>query len=203
MPKHILKDLTGQTFNRLTVVSRNFSKNKTAWNCACSCGNTVIAQSSNLKSNNTKSCGCLNSELIIKRNTSHGMTYSAIYNTWTSMKQRCYDINAINFERYGARGIIVCSEWKDDFPQFYIDMGDKPSTVHSIERIDNSLGYSPSNCKWATPKEQCNNRRSNKLITINNKTDSLTNWCKYYSVEYSITWKRLNRGWPISKVFPI
>ena len=96
----------------------------------------------------------------------HGMTKTPEYRVWAEMKGRCSNPRNKSYHNYGARGIFVCREWIDSFEKFITDMGRRPSKNHSIDRIDNSKGYSPSNCKWVTRKEQSNNQRSNVMISF-------------------------------------
>lgn len=124
------------------------------------------------------------------------------YGVWTAMLTRCYDPNCEAFQNYGARGITVCLRWRErrtGFKCFLEDMGSRPSKDYSIERVNNNEGYSPENCKWATRKEQCRNRRSNKLITIENTTRTLVEWCEVYSIKYSLVKDRLRDNWEITK----
>lgn len=154
-------DLTGKTFGRLTVRSKSVTRgpsNSTYWECVCECGGRSRATTHQLTHGKVVSCGCLFSEMVAERNTKHGMMGHPLYTTWRSMMDRCYRKNCRGHKNYGARGIGVCENWRD-FSRFVADMGDKPSPEHSLDRIDNGLGYSASNCRWATRQEQNRNKR--------------------------------------------
>ena len=162
IPKHKrFKDLTGMRFHRWSV--RSFAGMKGTegahWNCVCDCGAESEVQSGNLRSGKSKSCGCFNLAQIRKRNSTHGLSRTPEYNAWLNMNKRCYNENDPRYKWYGARGIFVCPEWRHDFAQFLRDMGPKPSPKHSIDRINNDGNYEPRNCRWATWKQQQNNRR--------------------------------------------
>lgn len=162
--KRSTADLLGRRFGRLLVWQRAGSKkNQAMWICRCDCGKEKLISSAKL-SGGTRSCGCLMLEVAAKMKTTHGQSKTSEYNTWMAMKQRCYDSNSTSYARYGGRGIAVCKRWRDSFSAFLADMGRKPSSKHSIDRINNALGYEPSNCRWATPSQQGFNRRPYRHI---------------------------------------
>lgn len=156
-------DLTGKKFGRLTVISFHemMSTGHSRWLCRCECGNKKIVQYANLKSGSVQSCRCLNRESVRKSNSTHKMKGTSVYYAWNSMKQRCLNSSCRNYPLYGARGIFVCERWLESFENFYADMGDKTSPKHSLDRINNDGNYEPGNCRWATAKEQSNNKRNN------------------------------------------
>lgn len=198
-------DLTGLTFDRLTVVKlhgKSAARNL-IWECKCKCGNTCNITGKSLRSKGKKSCGCINRELLIvrnKNNATHGMSGTKAYNTWARMKQRCEDINYHGYKDYGGRGISVYDKWSKDFTEFYKYMGDPPSKKYSIDRIDNDSNYEPGNVKWSTSTEQCNNRRGNVFITNNGKTMTIGEWTKEKSLNYNTLYARLQKkNWNIER----
>lgn len=129
----------------------------------------------------------------------HGMSYSSEYMTWDQMKRRCFNKNRYAYERYGGRGITVCDEWKDSFEAFFKDMGPRPSPEHSIDRIDNDKGYYKENCRWATMKEQSNNRHSNHLITYQGETHTINQWASQVGISQITLRSRILNGWSIER----
>ncbi len=127
-------------------------------------------------------------------NLKHGRHKTPEYQAWRNMKSRCYNPNAAEFKNYGARGITICQEWLSDFPAFYRDMGDRPSEKHSLERVNNALGYSKDNCVWATDKTQSLNRRTTQMLTWNGKTQCAFDWAAEYHLEHRTFYCRLDRG---------
>ena len=154
-------DLTGHNYGRLTVLSYAERKGRSHhWLCGCQCGNSSVVVGANLRSGHTQSCGCFRIEKAIKDNKTHGMTRSPEYRAWVKMKGRCYNKSDVSYKNYGARGITVCDRWVNSPEVFLGDMGLKPSPWHSLDRTDNNGNYEPSNCRWATKREQCINQRT-------------------------------------------
>lgn len=200
-----VNDLTGMRFGRLEVLRESTLKGKhKMWLCLCECGNTTEVLGLNLKRGNTKSCGCLRKELgreIGKRST-HGLSGTRLFEIWHGMKQRCHNKNSANYKHYGARGIKVCDEWKSDFKAFYEwAMANGYSDELSIDRIDVNKGYQPNNCRWVNNKTQCNNKRSNRLISFDGETMTVTQWAERYGVPVETLRSRLRRSKTIEEVF--
>lgn len=168
-------DITNQKFGKLTAISFDYTKNNQSyWKCLCECGNGKTIRLGDLRGNYTKSCGCLHKERASKASKTHGLTNSTEYRIWQAIKTRCLNPNSNQYKDYGGRNITISENWKDNFEQFLNDMGKRPSTKHTIDRINNNLGYYKENCKWSTYKQQNNNKRSNVKI-INTKTNKIFN----------------------------
>lgn len=129
----------------------------------------------------------------------HGIANSLLpeYRVWNKMKDRCYNKDSMNYRNYGGRGISICEKWLTSFENFINDMGLRPSSKHSIERINNDGNYEPQNCKWATKKEQSYNRRDNVNLNYNGRTQCLTKWAKEFGLSIETLRRRLNSGTPI------
>jgi len=206
-------DLTGQKFGRWIVIEFSYyTKNwDYFWKCRCECGNEKNVNRRSLKNGSSKSCGCLHIELARKRGT-HRMIKTRFYSVWAGIKNRCNNPNEPTYKDYGKRGIKVCDRWLESFENFRDDMykeylehskkfGEKDTT---IERKENNLGYCKNNCRFATMKEQCNNRRSNHLITYNGKTMNITQWAKTLGIKPYILYYRICRKkWSIFSAFTI
>lgn len=170
-----LKDITGQKFGRWLIIEQAVSGDQGAnWLCRCDCGVEKIVNGKNLRSGVTRSCGCFRKELL----TTHGLKKSPEYMVWANMKDRCQNKNTDGYKYYGARGIVVCEEWRNDFAAFYRDMGPRPEgrtpkgwPMFSVERKDKDGPYSKENCYWATWHEQRINSNAGRkkrvsLVTV-------------------------------------
>lgn len=190
----------GEKYNRLTVIEldkivKRVRKNGQVNNieyykCQCSCGKTISVQKSCLKNNHVKSCGCLNKE----KRTKHNGKHTRLYKIWGSMKSRCFNINIEAFCNYGGRGITVCDQWKNDFKAFYdwaMSNGYKEDLT--IDRIDVNGNYEPSNCRWATYKEQNNNRRTNFYIEYHGQKKTISDWARAYNIHPDTLRKRIKK----------
>lgn len=187
-------DLTGQRFGRLTVLrgtGRSRKSQGRTWLCVCDCGAETEVATGTLRRGHTRSCGCLLREYAFK----HGLFHTRAHSAWRNMIARCYIPSETSYPRYGARGIKVCDRWRNDPVRFIADMGQPPSPKHTLDRIDSTKGYSPENCRWATPKEQARNRKTNRLLTIGAETLSLVQWAERYGVSAVMVRLRLERGW--------
>jgi len=194
MLKH---DLTGKTFGMLLVVEKGTKRDASgerAWICQCKCGQEKQVRSWQLRSGKTKSCGCKGNKGVRTHGKSRhsGSTGDEIYGVWALMHQRCSDKLLAVYKYYGGRGISVCSRWSS-FEAFLEDMGARPDG-HSIDRIDVEGGYEPSNCRWATPRQQANNRRNSKYIDFMGLKLTVAEWARAAGLSYSGFARRLAKG---------
>ncbi len=195
-----MKNLTGQIFGRLTVISFSHREaNRYYWLCKCVCGVEKLVQVANLKSGSTKSCGCN----MTKANLRHGFRYSRLYIIYEGMMARCYNDKYPNYRNWGGRGITVCDDWKNDRTTFFnwaLTRGyDKDL---QLDRRDNELGYSPENCRFVSRKQNCRNKKNNLLITYGGETRSLAEWCDLLNIKYRITQQRITKlKWDAERAF--
>ena len=194
-------DLTGKRFGRLTVIEPIGSIGLCySWRCKCDCGNETIVLGSNL-GKTTISCGCYAREKSIERLATHKKSKSRLFHIWQSMKQRCENSNSHAYHNYGARGIRVCEEWDNDFTAFeewaFANGYDEqaPKGQCTLDRIDVNGNYEPSNCRWATMREQQNNRRTQILIEYNGIRMSVADWSRKTGLTHSTILGRIKRGW--------
>lgn len=128
----------------------------------------------------------------------HGMSRTATYITWGMMRQRCFNENSVGYKRYGGRGITVCERWQNSFTAFFEDMGEKPKG-RTLDRIDNDGNYCPENCRWATPKEQSNNTRMTRYITIDGQRLLATEVARGNGITFTTLSQRIKNGWSIEQ----
>lgn len=197
------RDITGQQYGRLTVLGyAGRIKKKQYWYCECTCGNFSRCGASNLKSGESLSCGCYNREQTIKAHITHGMTNKTPeYGIWMKIIARCTNPNDHSYNNYGGRGITICERWRHNFKAFLEDMGPRPSPEHSVDRFpDHNGNYEPSNCRWATIKEQARNKRSNRLVTYRGKEMCLSEACELAGIDYKSTHQRISKlGWSVER----
>ncbi len=208
MTQHL--NLIGRKFEKLTVISQAESRNRKAfWNCKCDCGTASVVRTSSLTSGNTRSCGCLQKEIASlegKKRYKHGFSSkglcsSGVYKSWSHMKQRCLNENNKSYPRYGGRGIEVCEEWIE-FENFYkwaLENGYKKGL--SIERINKDGDYRPDNCKWATSREQNNNKSGNQIILYQGQEKTIGEWAEILNIKYSTLHARIKNGWDVKQAF--
>lgn len=193
-------DITGVRFGRLLITCRHSKpglRGGVVWKAKCDCGNTAFVRTGNVLSGATKSCGCFRRENTwkIHGESRNGKT-TPEYRAYHNMTSRCTLKTNPAWERYGGRGITVCDRWLHSYKNFLEDMGRKPSQRHSMERKDNSKGYSPENCEWATLKQQANNKRNTLLIRYGRETKCFEDWCRHFGVNVGTAYFRLQRGVP-------
>lgn len=204
-----LRDLTGLSFDQLTVIERGPNRNREAhWWCLCICGTRWLARVSSLVQRTTRSCPTCTRERTsmlgrIQLQT-HGMYNSVEYGIWRSMLKRCLDPKHISYARYGGRGIQVCPAWRVSFQAFFSDVGPRPGPGYSLERLDNSKGYDKDNVGWSTPTEQARNRRTNHLLTYNGRTQCIEAWAEELHINSATLFYRLHHrerlGWSLEQV---
>lgn len=168
----------------------------------CECGKTVIAFVDHVKGGQTTSCGCYHRERSSEAATRHGHTcggkITPEFRAWKHLIERCTDPKNKQFKDYGGRGITVCGEWKESFAKFLADVGRKPIGA-TIDRIDNSKGYQPGNCRWVTSSRNNRNKRNNRLVTLDGKTMCCADWADEFGISQGTLHYRLKAGWSVEQ----
>ncbi len=194
----IEKDMMGQRCGRWTVVGHDTSQRGRGafWHVICDCGNTGTIRGDNLRSGQSKSCGCL----CVDGNTTHGWYGTPEYHIWQCIKDRCLNPRARGYTGYGGRGIRVCDRWRDSFEAFIEDMGPRPSARHSIDRRDNNGNYEPGNCRWATRREQNLNKRNTVRLVYRGESRPLLEWCDMFGLGYGAIYDRIYKHkWSVER----
>lgn len=193
-----IKDKIGMKFGFWTITGNPKRKNNhTYWSCLCICGNEKMVAMTTLLNGKSNSCGCKSRELSSTKTTKHGMAKTKTYKSWHSMIQRSQGKGG--HKSYVQRKITVCDEWKS-FDKFFQDMGERPEKM-TLDRIDNSKGYSKDNCRWATAKQQSNNTRKTLFVVIDGQSIPFMFACEKYGIGESCARHRLKKGMSYEQVF--
>lgn len=197
---HKIIDLLNQRFGRLQVIEyKGLNKhNHATWLCKCDCGKECIVASGNLRRGNQVSCGCQGLENRVAATTTHHLSSHPLHRIWRKIKERCYNPNQKSYKNYGARGVTMCSEWKDDFKSFYdwamLNGWKKGLQVDKDIRGTGKL-YSPEMCIITTQKENGNKTRRNVYITVNNQTKTAAQWSEIVGIPAPVICRRIREGW--------
>ena len=191
----------GMRFNTLIVLARVPKTNRSQWLVRCDCGNEKVMQYASVR--RAKSCGCLTKQILRDAQTLHGhaIRRTATYIAWRSMRARCLKPSHKSWPDYGGRGIKICDSWLK-FENFLADMGEKPAGMQ-LDRVDNNGNYEPSNCRWATPMQNCNNRRSSHFIEFRGERRSVSQWARATGIPRDTLSFRLENGWSITDALTI
>ena len=195
MPK--MKDLTNMRFGRLTALKciGTTKYGNLIWECKCDCGNIHTVASAKLIQGKIRSCGCLKKEQNIKKLETHGITTGGKPRTfiiWNGMKARCYNPKSVSYKNYGAKGIRMCPEWLsfENFHNWAINHGYADDL--QIDRIDNSQGYSPENCRWVSVTENMRNQTTTRIVEVYGIKLPISVWCKELHISKSTAYKNLD-----------
>lgn len=184
----------GARFGKLTVLeSAQLEKGFKMSRCECECGKVLLVRNASLTYGTTRSCGCLHREIM----STHNLTGTPEYRSWASMKSRCNNPKDPSYPRYGGRGIRVCDRWNESFEDFLADMGQRPSLDHSIDRENVDGPYDVNNCRWATSKEQGNNRRNNVRYDVDGQMLTVPEAARLYGANLVLVKLRVRRGWSL------
>lgn len=189
-------DISGNRYGRLVAINPIRKNNGIYWVCKCDCGNTTEVLPQHLNRGLIRSCGCLRKDVSSKKNKKHGMSKTRIYKEWKGIKERCLNKNNHAYKNYGGRGITICDEWlgENGFENFYgWAMKNGYSDDLTIDRINVNGDYEPSNCRWATMKEQQNNKRNNHIISLNGEEHTISEWSRITGINKETIEARENR----------
>lgn len=188
-------DEAGNVYGRWTVIQQaGLNKRRCVrWLCRCSCGSERAVDGPALRNGASRSCGCLGAERRRASNLKHGLSQTPTYASWQSMLGRCYDPRNASFAAYGGCGVTVCERWKD-FLLFLADMGPRPDGK-TLDRIENSIGYEPSNCRWSTLIEQQANRSVSRFLVANGEALTVAEWARRTGIDANVLRARIRMGW--------
>lgn len=190
----------GKRFGRLIVmqVLGVSSDHRMRVFCICDCGTEKVIKLNSLRTNETKSCGCLRREMATQGSVTHGQHGTPEYQSWRGMLDRCRNKNHTSFANYGGRGISVCPEWSNSFESFLSSMGNRP-TGTTLDRIHNDGNYEPGNCQWASNEKQAMNTRRAKLLVFNGEIKTISQWSRDSGIQRRTIGMRLKHGWSIER----
>lgn len=187
-------DITGHKYGRLTAIEKKESVNgRAVWLFTCDCGSQKIARMSEVRTGKTSSCGCLSRESKANKDNkfkTHNMYKTREYKSWQGMKERIYNKNSKSYDSYGGRGLKMSKAWTNSFDAFYKDMGPRPTPSHSIDRVNNNIGYFKENCRWATARQQVQNR---SVSLSKGLIDIIELVARENKISYSTAYKRIKR----------
>lgn len=194
----------GKQYGKLKIIeyAGKSKNNNHKFLCRCDCGRITEVLLCNILNGKTKSCGCLKSNLIIKRNTKHNLSYSPLYKIYMGIKNRCYNSKDPNYKKYGEKGITVCDEWLGENGMrkffdwackngFYYEKLQNGKSLLTIDRIDNNKGYSPNNCRWVTNKVQARNKKTSVYIEIDGEKINLRQYAEEHNIQFTTIYKRI------------
>lgn len=188
-------DLTGTRFNRWLVVCLSRNTNHVLfWNCVCDCGSQKEVFGGDLKRGKTQSCGCLMKEAASVRSFKHGKARHRLYSTWIQMRHRCDSPEYDGYHLYGGRGISYCNDW-DNFETFLAEMEPTWAAGLTLDRVDVNGNYNKANCRWATARQQANNRRTNRVIETPDGSMTVADAARHYGINAGTIHARLRYGW--------
>ena len=191
------QDLTGRAFSRWSVLAyAGRNSHKHVWLCNCECGREKVVDGQSLKAGLSKSCGCLKGELAKQKATVHGSSGTPEHTAWLGMWERCTNPKHKSYPAYAAR---VPSVEFEQFERFLEEVGKKPSPAHSLDRVDNKVGYIPGNLRWTTSRRQANNTSANVHITYRGVTRTMAEWARYVGMAGGTLWYRLKVGWSVER----
>lgn len=195
-------ELKGLKFNSWTVIGEAEKRINgcVAWHCICDCGTKRIVRGSYLKSEHSKSCGCVGAKETKIRETTHGMTQTPLHKIWLGIKNRCYNKNTVSYRSYGGRGIKVCERWLNSFENFLEDMSPNYKLGLTIERKDVNKDYSPENCCWIPKSEQSRNRTNTIWVTTELGVMTVSEAAKIAGTSWFCMYNRHLRNCPTEKL---